>query len=79
MGNTLTVRLPKSLHEGIKQLSKTEGISINQFLVTAASEKMSALLTQNYLEQEAIKGKRENFDRVLKAVPNVEPDEFDKI
>ncbi len=79
MGNTLTVRLPKSLHEGIKQLSKTEGISINQFLVTAASEKMSALLTQNYLEQEAIKGKREDFDRVLKAVPNVEPDEFDKI
>jgi uncharacterized protein (DUF1778 family) len=79
MGNTLTVRLPKSLHEGIKQLSKTEGISINQFLVTAASEKMSALLTKSYLEKEALKGKKEDFDRVLRAVPDVEPDEFDKI
>lgn len=52
MSNSLTVRLPKSLHEGIKQLAKSEGISINQFLVTAAAEKMSALLTQGYLEQE---------------------------
>ena len=79
MGNTLTVRLPKSLHDGIKQLSKTEGISINQFLVTAAAEKMSALLTQSYLEKEAAKGKREDFDKVLKSVPAIEPEDYDKI
>ena len=79
MSNSLTVRLPKSLHEGIKQLAKSEGISINQFLVTAAAEKMSALLTQDYLEKEALLGKKEDFERVLNAVPNIEPEEYDKI
>jgi len=79
MGNTLTINLPKSLHDGIKQLAKSDGISINQFLVTAAAEKMSALLTQSYLEKEASKGKREDFDRVLRAVPAVEPEDYDKM
>ena len=79
MSNSLTVRLPKSLHDGIKQLAKSEGISINQFLVTAAAEKMSALLTQDYLEKEALLGKKEDFERVLNAVPNIEPEEYDKI
>lgn len=79
MSNSLTVRLPKSLHDGIKQLAKSEGISINQFLVTAAAEKMSALLTQSYLEREALEGKKEDFEKVLNAVPNVEPEDYDKI
>ena len=79
MSNSLTVRLPKSLHDGIKQLAKSEGISMNQFLVTAAAEKMSALLTQSYLEREALEGKKEDFEKVLNAVPNVEPEDYDKI
>ncbi len=79
MSNSLTVRLPKSLHDGIKQLAKSEGISINQFLVTAAAEKMSALLTQDYLEKEALLGKREDFEKVLNSVPDIEPEEYDKI
>lgn len=79
MGSTLTLRLPKSLHGRIKDLAKSDGISINQFLVTAAAEKMSALLTQNYLEEEAAKGQRGNFEKVLKAVPHIEPEPFDQL
>ncbi|PXF56953.1 MAG: toxin-antitoxin system HicB family antitoxin [Deltaproteobacteria bacterium] len=79
MGSTLTLRLPKSLHGRIKDLAKSDGISINQFLVTAAAEKMSALLTQNYLEEEAAKGQRKNFEKVLKAVPHIEPEPFDQL
>jgi len=77
--STLTLRLPKSLHENIKNLAKDEGISINQFLVLAAAEKMSALLTKDYLENEAKKGQRKDFEKVLKAVPDIEPDEYDKL
>ncbi|WP_428357292.1 toxin-antitoxin system HicB family antitoxin [Methyloprofundus sp.] len=43
---TLTLRLPESIHLKIKELAKREGISINQFLASAAAEKMSALLTK---------------------------------
>ena len=77
--STLTVRLPASLHQKIKELAKAEGISINQFLATAAAEKMSALLTQDYLAAEATKGQRADFERVMKAVPNVEPEAHDRL
>ncbi len=52
---TLTVRLPDSLHKEIKQLAKTDGVSINQFLTLAAAEKVSALRTIDHLRAEAAK------------------------
>ncbi len=79
MGSTLTLRLPKSLHGQIKEQAKADKVSINQFLVTAAAEKLSALLTQDYLEAEASKGKREDYIKVLKAVPHQEPEQYDRL
>ena len=79
MGSTLTLRLPKSLHGKIREQAKADEISINQFLVTAAAEKLSALLTQDYLENEAAKGKRNDFTKVLKAVPHTKPDPHDSL
>ena len=54
--STVTVRLPKSLHAKIKEFAQAEGISMNQFLVVAAAEKMAALLTEDYLTREAQQG-----------------------
>jgi len=79
MNTDLTIHLPKSLHEQIRHLAEAEGISMHQFLVTAAAEKMSALLTQSYLEREAAKGHRQDFDKVLRAVPSVEPEPYDRM
>jgi uncharacterized protein (DUF1778 family) len=78
MGSTLTLRLPESLHKRIKDVARADGTSINQFLVTAAAEKLSAILTKGYLE-EAAKGRRSDFEKVLSAVPHVEPDEYDRL
>ena len=77
--SNLTVRLPDSLHGMLKELAKAEGISINQFMVLAAAEKMSALATEDYLKKEAAKGSRERFREVLAKVPDVEPDEHDRL
>jgi len=79
MGSTLTLRLPKSLHNSIKELAKSDKVSINQFLVTAAAEKLSALMTQDYLENEAAQGKREDFMKVLDGVPHTEPEPHDSL
>ena len=73
-----TVRLPNSLHHKIEELAKAEGLSVNQFMVTAA-EKMAALLSEDYLAQEAKQGKRADFEKVLKAVPHIEPEEHDRL
>lgn len=77
--STMTVRLPESLHDQLKDLAKAEGISINQFLVVAAAEKMSALKTVEYLESEAKLASRSGFENVLKKVPDAQPDEADRL
>lgn len=77
--STMTVRLPESLHDQLKDLAKAEGISINQFLVVAAAEKMSALKTVEYLESEARLSSRKGFENVLKKVPDAQPDEADRL
>jgi HicB family len=77
--SALTVRLPESLHKGIKALARREGYSINQFLATAAAEKMSALLTVDYLREEAAQGNCTDFENFLKKVPRIEPVKTDQI
>ena len=49
---------------------------MNQFIATAAAEKMSSLKTLDYLKE---RGSREKFERVLSGVPDVEPEEHDKL
>lgn len=77
--STLSLRLPDSLHAKIRELAAEEGISINQFLTLAAAEKVSALLTVDYLRERGERGDRAAFDAVLARVPDVEPDASDRI
>ena len=77
--STLSLRLPDSLHEQVKLLAKKDGISINQFVSSAIAEKMSALLTEEYLKDRAAKGSREKFLDVMAKTPEVKPDEQDSL
>lgn len=77
--STLSVRLPDSLHKKLKKIAEQEGVSMNQFITLAVSEKMSALLTVDYLKERAERGSRESFDKMMSEVPDVEPEEFDKL
>ena len=71
--STLSLRLPDSLHRKLRELAKQEGVSINQFLATAAAEKMAALATQEYLQGRAVHGRKTKFRKVLKKVPSKMP------
>lgn len=76
---TLSIRLSESLHKRIRQMAKAEGISINQFITLAVAEKISALATVEYLEERARRGSRQKFEAVLANVPDVDPEEYDKL
>lgn len=66
---TLSLRLPDSYHTMVKEIAVKDKISINQFIISAVGEKISALETQNYLESRAARGSREKFLAVLAKVP----------
>lgn len=77
--STLSVRLPDSLHKKIKELAEKEGVSMNQFITLAVSEKMSALLTVDYLKERAEKASKKKFEKIMDQVPDVDPEEYDKL
>ncbi len=77
--STISVRLPDSLHRKIRELAKREGISINQFIASAVSEKMSALVTVDYLEERAKRADRKKFQQALSRIPDTEPEEHDRL
>ena len=73
------MRLPDSLHKKLKELAEKEQVSMNQLITLAVSEKMSALLTVDYLKERAARGNLELFEEIMSEVPDVEPEEFDKL
>ena len=76
--SALSVRLPESLHKYAREYAAQEGISVNQLISTALAEKLSALATEEFLEQRAKRGSRKKFDAVLAMVPNVVPETRDR-
>lgn len=68
--STLTIQLPESLRKHIEALAAREGFSVSQFLASAAGEKLAAMSAMDSLRDEAGRGRREDFDKFLDAVPN---------
>lgn len=52
---------------------------MNQFLITAAAEKLSALETVDYLRERAKRAKLKDFDLLLASVPDTDPDKGDEL
>jgi hypothetical protein len=75
----LTIELPESLQRSIAALASQEGYSVDQFLASAAAEKIAAIRTVEYLRREAATARREDFDRFLAAVPTRQPVETDRL
>ncbi|MDN5850114.1 MAG: type II toxin-antitoxin system HicB family antitoxin [Nitrococcus sp.] len=76
--STMSIRLPNSLHQRLREYAEKEGVSINQFIASAALEKLAALSTLEYLEARAARGGREKFEGALAQVPDAEPDPMER-
>jgi hypothetical protein len=50
-----------------------------QFISTAIAEKLSALMTENYLKDRAERGNWAKYEAILAKVPDVEPEEYDRM
>jgi hypothetical protein len=77
--SAISLRLPESLHETARKIAQKDHVSINQFITVALAEKLSALMTKDYLTARAKKGNRKAFERIMSKVRDTEPEEQDKI
>lgn len=76
---TMSLRIPESLHRGIKDLAIKDGYSMNQFIISAAAEKLASLATLDYLKARAEEADLAEFERILDLVPAIEPEEGDRL
>jgi predicted transcriptional regulator len=77
--SSVTVKLPEALQERLEQIAQEYGVSVPDLLVDAA-EKLSQSNTLEKIKiQAATRDTRGAFDRVLAAVPDVEPSHADDV
>lgn len=71
--SALNLRLPDSVHRHIREIAKEDGVSINLFITSAVSEKISALTTEEYITRRARGARKGAFLKVLDRVPKRKP------
>ena len=69
----LSLRLPESIHRHIREIAKVEGVSINQLISSAITEKISAIMTEDYLKNRAERANINDMEAILKKVSDREP------
>ena len=77
--SALTIRLPESLHQHLKNAAQADGVSVNQFISLAVAEKLSALQTYDLIATRAARGSRDKFLDALAAVPYAPPSPGDEL
>ena len=75
----LSLRLPESIHRHIRDIAKAEGVSINQLISSGITEKISAIMTQEYLQKRADKANIDDITTMLSEVADREPIKGDEL
>ena len=71
--STVTIQMPEGLAAQLRETAETTGVTLDQFLNSAAVEKLSAWQTVDHLRERAARAHREDFIAFLDQSPNVPP------
>ena len=63
--SNFALRIPPSLMEDVKALATQDAVSVNQFLVQAAAEKVATWKTRGYLAERAARVMPGDLGRIL--------------
>jgi hypothetical protein len=75
----LSLTLPESIHRHIRDIAKAEGVSINQLISSAITEKISAIMTEEYLQKRADRANIKDMEAVLNKVADRKPLKGDEL
>ncbi|MEP6756269.1 MAG: toxin-antitoxin system HicB family antitoxin [Chthonomonadales bacterium] len=82
--SALSIRIPNSLHDELRDIAEKEGVSINQLALSALAEKVAVLRNSdrynpNLVRERAGKGYRADYVKALDGVPDVPAEDRNKI
>ena len=70
---TLNLTLPNSIQRHLQEMASLEGVPVNQFVLSAVVEKISALTAETYLRARAGRADPAAFRAILDKVPQRPP------
>jgi hypothetical protein len=81
MGTTsnYALRLPASLKTAAEDVAREDGATLNQFIVTAVAEKLSAMKTAAYFRDRAARGDLAAFDSFMSRQGGEPPRDGDRL
>jgi hypothetical protein len=77
--SSVSLQLPDSLFQAARTLAERDQVSVNRFVELAVAEKVSAMMTEDYLQERAARGSRAKFETALGKVPDAPADAADAI
>ena len=69
----LYLNLPNSIQRHLQEMADMDGVPIDQFVMSAVAEKISALTAETYLRTRADRADPEAFRAILDKVPHRVP------
>lgn len=73
---SVTVSIPDDLHKKAVEIAKAQRISVDEVFASAFAEQLAAW---ERLQRRAARGSREKFLAALDAMPDIEPEEQDRL
>lgn len=73
------LRMPSSLKQAVREVSRRDGTSINQFVNTAVAEKLSAMRTAEFFSERGSQADIEAARRLLRRHGGQPPDPSDRL
>ena len=71
-----SVTLPDEVYRKAAELAKVERVSVDELVSAALAEQFAA---SDYLRRRTARASREKFLAALKQIPDVEPEEYDRL
>jgi hypothetical protein len=75
----LSIELPDKLFEKVCEVSKKNNIPIDEIIAASLADKLNRIIPDPYLEERAGRATGEGLSLVLSQVPDVSPEDYDKL
>ena len=76
---SLQITMPDEIREKAAAVARKQHISLDELMLRALTEKLSFLVPDPYLEKRARRATKRGFDKFMAQVPDVPPDECDRL
>ncbi len=77
--SVITINVPPSLFDKLMEVTAKDRSTPEHFALLALAEKLSSVITLEYPEERAKRAKIERFEQLLSKVPDVEPEDHDRL